>query len=209
MRLKLLIILTAVPVVLSAQLAEQWIEGIRERSSVYAGLDTRHSFIESNYTEFLGIQVGLATDRFKTGIGFSWIIDPNREQIDLSNIENPGTYFMTLTHHYTFVECEYKALDRHPWTVTVPVRAGLGKIKESYWQIDSDHDFEYASGTRSFELAVIADYRFLKYFGAGIGIGYRLANVKEDSIRTNLNSPIYMARLNFYLGDLFKAITSD
>lgn len=209
MRQRITYIILLLPVLVRAQFADHIEESVNGEPHLFGQVDTRHSFIESSYVKFIGLQLGVESGRFRTGVGYSWIINPGTKRVQITNAENPGSYLMKFRYRYAFVQVEYTILNQLPWRISIPLRIGVGKAFEHYIRQTDGLIVDYKSAAQSLEIAIIADYRFLNYFGAGIGLGYRLGAIKEDYFITKLNSPIYMARLNFYMGDWFRTMTSD
>ena len=55
-----------------------------------------------------------------------------------------------------------------------------------------------------YEPAMTIEYKFLKYFGIGGGVGFRLAIKSNQQIKESFTAPEYILRFKIYSGDIYK-----
>ena len=48
------------------------------------------------------------------------------------------------------------------------------------------------------------EYKFLRYFGLGGGVGFRLAIKTDQQINESFSAPEYILRVKIYFGDIYK-----
>ena len=58
----------------------------------------------------------------------------------------------------------------------------------------------------TYEPAITFQYRFLKYFGAGLGVGYRLMLKPNPQIEEKFTSPVYILKTKIYFQDIWQDI---
>jgi len=92
---------------------------------------------------------------------------------------------------------EYSFVYERRWEVSIPVRVGVGASK-----IVSDVGLKSSYLLILYEPAMSIEYHFLKYFGIGAGIGYRLTFVNDSNY--NLNSPMFLLKFRVLFGKLYK-----
>jgi len=158
--------------------------------------DTRNSFISNQYAKIHGIKVGLSFNKTTNiGIGYHWMpkrpLEPtllNSNKIDLK------FGYAVAFFEYNFYKSKY-------WSAEIPVQIGLGKA-----QYD-DLDLAITIGSSwiiIYEPAMTIEYKFLKYFGIGGGVGFRLAIKSNQQIKESFTAPEYILRVKIYSGDIYK-----
>ena len=61
----------------------------------------------------------------------------------------------------------------------------------------------------TYEPAITFQYRLLKYFGAGFGIGYRLMVVPNQQLNEKFTSPVYIFKTRIYFQDILRDLNTD
>jgi hypothetical protein len=158
--------------------------------------DTRNSFISNQYAKIHGIKVGLSFNKItNVGIGYHWM--PKR----LIEPTLPNSNNVDLKFGYAVAFFEYNFYKSKYWSAEIPVQIGLGKA-----QYD---DVDLAITTDSswiiiYEPAMTIEYKFLRYFGIGGGVGFRLAIKSNRQIKESFTAPEYILRFKIYFGDIYK-----
>ena len=158
--------------------------------------DTRNSFISNQYAKIHGIKVGLSFNKTTNiGIGYHWMpkrpLEPtllNSNKIDLK------FGYAVAFFEYNFYKSKY-------WSAEIPVQIGFGKA-----QYD-DLDLAMTTGISwiiIYEPAMTIEYKLLKYFGIGGGVGFRLAIKSNQQIKESFTAPEYILRFKIYSGDIYK-----
>ena len=55
-----------------------------------------------------------------------------------------------------------------------------------------------------YEPAMTIEYKFMRYFGLGGGVGFRLAIKSNQQIKESFTAPEYILRVKIYFGDIYK-----
>ena len=158
--------------------------------------DTRNSFISNQYAKIHGIKVGLSFNKTTNiGIGYHWMPKRPLEPTLLNSNK------IDLKFGYAVAFFEYNFYKSKHWSAEIPVQIGLGKA-----QYD-DLDLAITIGSSwiiIYEPAMTIEYKFLKYFGIGGGVGFRLAIKSNQQIKESFTAPEYILRFKIYFGDIYK-----
>jgi hypothetical protein len=158
--------------------------------------DTRNSFISNQYAKIHGIKVGLSFNKTTNiGIGYHWMPKRPLEPTILNSNK------IDLKFGYAVAFFEYNFYKSKYWSAEIPVQIGLGKA-----QYD-DLDLAITIGSSwiiIYEPAMTIEYKFLKYFGIGGGVGFRLAIKSNQQIKESFTAPEYILRVKIYSGDIYK-----
>ena len=98
-----------------------------------------------------------------------------------------------------FLHTEYTFYRKEKVFADIPIHLGISKLSYSNndRQVTSTYAFVY-------EPAMIIELRFLKFFGIGMGAGYRLVLYNHQRINERLTTPIYIFRFKVYFGDIYQ-----
>ena len=155
-------------------------------------LDARNSFVSSFPVKLKGIKVGLNfNNTTKIGIGYSWMSS------NFQSIFNSDTVDFSMNNVSVFIEYNFYHTDKI--YADIPVHIGVAKL------IYNKEDLILANAyALVYEPAMTVEYRFLRFFGIGVGAGYRLVLYDHKQINEKLSSPIYIFRFKVYFGDIYK-----
>ena len=165
-------------------------------------LDSRNSFITERNVRIAGVKVGLDyNNTLRYGIGFNLLRSELKKEIVVGEnlVEAQLRYFSVSPYiEYTFYRDER-------WEITIPVQFGFGN---SYYRyiINKSNKTTHQQFVVSYEPAITAQYRVLKYFGLNAGIGYRLMIKGNSQIDESFTAPVYMYGLKLFIEDLYKDI---
>ena len=168
-------------------------ESLKEKPKLYFNYGTRNSFITNQYAKVRDIKAGLTYNKqFTLALGYSWL-NSNFE----STLKNGEIGKLKMRYVTPYVE--YSFLEKKNIEVTIPVHLGVGV---SFYQDDNKTQYN-KSFILTYEPAMTVTYRFLKYFGVGGGLGYRLMLIGNNSINENFTSPIYLLKAKLFFGDIY------
>lgn len=166
-----------------------------------AKLDSRGSFVSNRNVQIMGVKLGLEhAGRFQYGIGYCFLYSRvEHEERAPDGVMRP----VHLRLGYVTPYVEYAFFQRGPWEVRIPVQFGLGN-----GSLVQDDAYGGKLRLRStflfiYEPSMTVQYRFLRYFGANAGWGYRLV-VSNDGLGERLTAPIYGLGLKVFLGELWQ-----
>ncbi|MFT3884228.1 MAG: hypothetical protein QM724_01990 [Flavobacteriales bacterium] len=169
-------------------------------------LDTRGSFISNQNVSLWGLKVGLEhAGRFQYGIGYSFL----RTRVEgVRHVDGLGAVDAHLRFGYFTPYVEYAFYQRGPWEVRIPVQFGIGGGSVVYRDANGDTQKLARSAIFLYEPSMTVQYRFLKYFGAGAGWGYRLV-FGGGGLGEHLTAPIYVLGMKVFFGDLWRDVRTS
>lgn len=180
----------------NAQLFDSIRTSLEYKPKFLVKFDTRNSFISNQYAKIHGIKVGLSFNKTTNiGIGYHWM--PKRSiEPDPQNLNK-----IDLKFGYAIAFFEYNFYKSKRWSAEIPVQIGLGKAQYT----DADFGVTKASSwIIIYEPAMTIEYKFLRYFGLGGGVGFRLAIKTDQQINESFTAPEYILRVKIYFGDIYK-----
>ena len=166
--------------------------------------DNRFSFIRDNDVKTIGIKVGLSFRRkFKVGLGINNMLLP----VQSKYITNAGiAVTVNLKYFYFSPYIEYVYYNTRRWEFSLSTQIGIGSANYQY--DDNGKKIKLNQSTiLSYEPAMLIDYKIIRWFGIGSGVGYRLVFFKSPGIKEKFSSPEYVIKLKVYLGEIFRTIT--
>ena len=200
-RTNLLILFGLLSLYCQAQYFEAEIkEAMRAKPRFIAYLDSRGAFISRNGVRVIGVKAGVQFgEKLSFGIGYNQLYSDYNNIVIHEGIEKE----VELRFWYISPFVEYTFYRDRRWELMIPVQFGFG---ESFYETKLDsRDIRY-SFVVSYEPAIAFQYRFLKYFGAGFGLGYRLMLVPNPELDETFTSAVYMLKFKVYFDDLFEKL---
>lgn len=192
----LCIVFFLVPKLLLAQadLRAAFTNAIRDNDAkLLLRYDARNGFISNTYAKINGVKIGANYGRFLSlGVGYNFIWRAIK-------FDAPSR---TLSLYYIAPFIEYKFYNKHPFYASIPLQVGIGSLRVR----SSDLAFNKESTLFTYEVMLNGEFRFLKYFGTGAGLGYRLFFYDRGEIAHNFNSPVYVLKFNCYFEDIYNDI---
>jgi hypothetical protein len=175
-------------------------DAVKTKPKLEFRLDSRHSFINQTGVKTAGVKVGIQFDeKLSIGLGYNRLWSPLSRVI----VQEGTLTKVDLAFHNLSPYIEYVFFRDNKWELSIPVQFGFGS---SYYSNKSNVG---ANKLRkeivvSYEPAITFQYRFFKYFGAGIGIGYRFMIVGNEQLEEKFTSPVYIFKTRFYFQDIWK-----
>lgn len=193
MRFILLNILLGCSFLCQAQIGQWLSDNVKHHSpSPLVRLETRNSFISSNNVQMKGLQLGFKYgEQLKLGMGIYGLANKSIQK-------TRGTGLIDVTYIAPFIE--YNFFRKGRYSASMPLLFGLGQVT-----LENERFIE-KKAMAFYETVLVGNYHFLKYFSAGLGLGYRVALVNTSNYGVSLNSPIYLLKFNVYFKDIFRDI---
>lgn len=185
----------------NAQILDSLNELLTQKPSFFLKFDNRNSFISSRNINMMGVRAGLVFDnRLMLGLGYSQL----NKRIDRTVEVNGNNVLAQFNLRYISFYGEYVFFRNERWEHSIPLLMGYGgawyRTEFTKENLPRDNGFIY-------EPAMTTTFKIFPWFGAGIGVGYRLVLMNQSNINENLTSPLYLFKINFYpdpFVDLFK-----
>lgn len=184
---------------LQAQLLDSLALFSRQRPRVVAKLDTRGSFISNASVRMVGVKAGLEhAGRLQYGIGYSFLYS----KVEFRRAVDQGPKVLARLHLQQVTPyVEYAFYQRDQWEVRIPVQFGLGQASLDHTAPGGGKETLKRSFIFFYEPAMSVQYRFLRYFGASAGWGFRLQLANAD-LGEPLSAPVYLLGVKVFMGDL-------
>ncbi len=180
-------------------------EAIRQKPKLELRLDSRNSFINQSGVRVYGLKLGVQFDnKLSFGLGYNQLWSDVKNTIEYKEIEHRSRLrFYNISPYVSYVFYRDEK-----WELSIPVQFGFGS---SFYQNRENFgpDKIHQKFVVSYEPAITFQYRFLKYFGAGLGIGYRLMLKPNRELEERFTSPVYIFKTKIYFQDLLQDIKGN
>lgn len=174
-------------------------------------LDRFNSFVSNQGANVSGFKTGLEfAHKYRFGLGFynlkSDIIE--YKVLNAEDAQNaPNDTVKAVLNMVTIPFCfEYVFYDNDPWQFSLPINLGFGETYFTYFDNSNKEKRIKDYPILDYEIAVAGQYKILKWFGVGAGVGYRLMLIDNPAKDHNFNSPIYTVKLKLFVGEIFRSI---
>lgn len=156
-------------------------------------LDTRNSFVGNAAVRIKGIQAGLSFgDYLELGLGYH----SNRLAVK-TPLEVGGTERVILDYVALFLEYEF--FRKGKFRAAYPMQIGFGATTVARKKSGNYLAIPY-------EALLVVSYFPIKYCSVGLGLGYRVMIVGNNSYGLNFNSPIYSIKFNLIFQEILAAV---
>lgn len=191
--------------VYSQEFEEELRKAIHVKPRLEARFDSRTSFINQTGVRVAGYKLGIQFDnKLSFGLGYNYLGSEVRRTLEVQG----NSYFVRLRFNVVSPYLEYIFYRDERWELSIPLQFGFGK---SYYSNENDlgpNRFN-SNFVATYEPAITFQYRFLKYFGAGMGVGYRLMIIPNRGVEENFTSPVYIFKFKLYFQDILTDIKDD
>lgn len=178
------------------------------------GFDTRSSFLLGQSVRIGGLRIGFEiddADRF--GWGFYnlrnaavledvpilfYSADSTESWLDTTNVN--------FSFGYNTLFYERVLFKNRKWEVSAPFHIGLGSIQATATDTTGFSHRLFNATVMPLEMSVTGQYNILPWLGVGAGLGYRAIVTSDQQVREAYNAPIWIAKVKFSLGGLYRSI---
>lgn len=180
---------------------------LQEPPRLTVALDSRGSFISNQNVRLVGVKVGLEHGRrVRYGLGYSFLGTRLEREEQVTENGTERTVMARVRLGYITPFFSYTFYQRGPWEVNIPVQVGIGGGSLVYDDLEGRTQKLKKAFVFLYEPAMTVQYRFLKYFAVGGGLGYRLA-FTNASLDESLNAPVYIIGAKVFFGDLYRDLS--
>lgn len=188
----------------NAQLLDSFKVILKSKSSIDIRLESHYSFIDNDFAGISGIRVGVSFRRkLRFGGGVSWLKTDLVDNVYLPN-EN-GVLISTskyLRLAYLCLYADFVFYKTKRWQVSVPIQTGIGATWFQY-----QRGYHLNSTNKKllllYEPGISTHFKVFKWFGLGVGVGYRFAIKNNNAISDRLSSPTYAFKILFWADQLY------
>lgn len=188
------------------QFEQELKEAIRQKPRLELRFDSRNSFISQSGVRVFGFKLGLQyQEKLSIGLGYNQLWS---SLVNHNLLWEGKSISGELKFNYWSPYVEYTFYQDQYWEMSIPVQLGIGA---AYYENRTDigpGDL-YKKTVFSYEPAITFQYRFMKYFAAGMGVGYRLMIVPNREIKERFTAPVYLFKFKIYFQDLLRDFSND
>ncbi len=184
---------------------------LKHKPHVLGKLDSRNSFIDNSRAKIFGIKIGLDfNERLQFGIGYNQLYSKatNFEKTVYFTSNKNDSSVASLKLQYISAYIEYVYYQNKKWELSIPLQFGIGKTYYQYTNLGIKNIIE--KGTFFiYEPAVGIEYKIVKWFGIGAGIGFRFIITDYKRLNEKFNSPTYAFKTLIYFNEIRNSISSE
>jgi len=180
----------------------QFVENIKNslatKPKIFVSFNSTGSFVSNKNANVYSIKAGLNFNKtIKLGIAYNWLNSDIKKNI----IVNNDTLTDYLKLNYLSIFTEYVIMNNKNVEVYMPIILGAGKTSYIYYFNNKKYT-DVSTFAILYENHLIATYKFLKYFGIGGGLGYRLMLKGSNTVGNHFTSLIYIVKFKIYFSEL-------
>lgn len=178
----------------------------QQESSFFINLDSHNSFIGGRLVSVSGLKVGLSYGKLvKVGVGLYGLSNPYLRNVVIKTDDGmrDTTVSAELKFGYFGTFLDYTIYQKRRWMFSIPLQLGLGGSSYEYYKKNEGIISLKSGGIVLFEPAIIGHYKITRWFGIGLGAGFRLMLIPNRKLPENFTSPIYVLKLKVFLGELY------
>lgn len=180
---------------LFSQGVDGFTNSFKSKRSFYFNWDSKITFVSNEIAQVKSIKLGFDFGgKTKFGLGYNWY----KGDITRTFLNESKSFEGALKFRYASIFTEYVYFLDKRWEATIPAQIGAGIMQ--YNALDAKTRIAGTNGVFFlYEASSTLVYRFLRYFGVGLGIGFRLVVLTgPNEYGENLQSPIIMIRTKMY-----------
>lgn len=183
----------------SAQLRDSILKAFKEKPTFYGNYGSNYSFISNQFNGVMNVKLGLDfSSTVKFGIAYNWNKKGMIKQNPLSNFDESKLYM-----RYISIFFEYTYFKTYHWEASIPAQIGVGNIFYQNTKNGNSVKSE-KSWFVLYEPITTIQYRFLKYFAAGGGIGYRIVLPTKVGGYDQFSSVLFVIKSKVYFGEAWR-----
>jgi hypothetical protein len=184
----------------NAQLVDSISHSFKHKPGFYWNYGTNYSFISTQFAGIMNIKMGADfNSTTKIGAGFNWIQKGMDKQIAVAGFSHSQLYM-----RYVSVFFEYTYFKTYHWEASIPAQIGIGNMNYIH---TLPNGITQKSDERWFVLyepLTTIQYRFLRYFAVGGGIGFRIVLPNKPTPDDHFTSVLFVVKSKFYFTDAFR-----
>ncbi len=167
---------------------------VKHRPILYGNIGGKNAFIKNERAGFRHIQGGLNfNNRIYLGLSYNFLTEKilyydEIQQGNQLDMEYIGGFF------------EYYFFTNKRWDFSIPVQLGYGNLS----LITPKQTILSQSPFFIYEASMSSTYKFHRYFGLSLNLGYRVVFKNNKTINTRFTSPTYSAGLSVFLGSMWR-----
>ena len=183
--------------------------GLKKTPKFIFKFDTRNSFIANQSARIFGWKIGVEFgNTLRIGGGFYTLVK-HSSALDKTIFDANGTDTLAtakLMFNYIAYFVDYIFYKKKKWEFSIPLQIGIGRSRYEYTGQDGSLIRLARKTVLLYEPAITGHYKVTKWFGIGMGAGFRIMLINNKALDRKFNSPIYILKIKIFLGDIYRAI---
>jgi hypothetical protein len=168
--------------------------------------DARYTLFENERIRVSGLKTGVEWhNKFRTGVGYYFMLNPHITRFSATAADQPATE-ARVKFYYGAVYGEYVLLKTRKWELSLPVQAGLGKLKNQHYTASGNLLHSQTDPLYLLEPSVAGHFKVWSWAGIGAGLGYRQMLGQAQRETNHLNAPIYYVKVKLFAGELYRQL---
>lgn len=190
------------------ELTDSLAVAFEQEPKLFGRFGSTNAFITGRPVRTYGIKGGVSFgERVNVGIGYHWLKHGDTYIFDNDGVEE----IRELRLSYIAPFFEYAFIHKRKWEVTIPFQLGLGRSYELLGDTNGNGDASArakrnASTVILYEPGMAIEYRLLKYFGVGAGVGFRFMLKNNRNIDQQFTAPTWELRFRIRFGQIYRDI---
>lgn len=188
------------PLKVNAQLVDSIARSFSYKPGFYWNYGTNYSFISNQFAGVMNIKLGADfNSTTKIGAGYNWIKKGMDKQNPVDGFRHSQLYM-----RYISVFFEYTYFKTYHWEASIPAQIGFGNMYYIHHNSDETKVRSENSWFVLYEPLTTIQYRFLRYFAAGAGIGFRIVIPNKPTPYDHFISVLFVLKSKFYFTDAYR-----
>lgn len=184
----------------NSQLVDSIATSFRHKPGFYWNYGSNYSFISTQFAGVMNIKMGADfNSTTKIGAGYNWI----KKGLDKHN-PVPGYSHSQLYMRYVSLFFEYTYFKSKHWEASIPVQIGIGNMNYLHTLSNLTTERSKNNWFVLYEPITTIQYRFLRYFAVGGGIGFRIVLPNKPTSDDYFSSVLFVVKSKFYFTDAFR-----
>ena len=174
-------------------------------SKLIFGLDSRNSFIRGQKAKFQGIKLGIKKEHLSYGFAVYFLSPAIKKE---GTFEGIGKHKIdgTVEMYFSYASgwAEYAWVENKYWELATAWYLGIGNLEILYHPYDLSiiPKEQRVLGVNEFFGTLI--YKPHKYFGIGVGAGFRSMLTYKKIISESFDSPLYQFRIKLFTTEIYQ-----
>jgi len=148
-------------------------------------------------------------DKFRVGGGFNQLVTRHHPSLDRVIYVPNGTdtmHIAKLKFYYMAYFIDYVFYSNGKWEFSIPMQFGIGSSKYQYKDL-TGHTIQIdKKPIILYEPAVTGQFKITKWFGVGMGAGFRIMLLNNKAVDEKFNSFIYILKLKVFFEEIYRSV---
>ena len=165
--------------------------------------------MDKQKSKFNGFKIGATVkDKYRLGIGIygmqNWLQLQDRKFDPQVYPEATDTNFFNFTYVSLFFQPIWYKTKR--WDISTPLQLGIGTIELSLRETSGLDVVYLRESIPLTTFSVVPQYKVLRWFAVGVGLGYRKSLSSRWEIKNAVNAHFWNVQFKLLIGEVYKMV---